>query len=106
MPHPQDFDRIRVHEHEALLHERLLVIQGHAVQVDERFRIDEDSHIAKLEDAVTLARLRVEANVVAQPGASAALHAKTQSALLGRDAFFHDGGADSAPELYPLPGRL
>src|SRR2546427_2002614 len=50
---------IRVYEHEALLHECLLVIQGHAVQVDERFRIDKYPHITELEDAIALPRLRI-----------------------------------------------
>jgi len=44
---------------------------------------------------VALTRLGVEANVVTQPGASPTLHAEAQSALLGGDAFFHDGSADS-----------
>src|SRR6185312_15821022 len=72
--------RIRVHEHEPLLDERLLVIECHPVQVDERLRIDEHTHPAELVNAVAFARLRVEANVVGQPGATAALHAQSQPA--------------------------
>ena len=69
------------------------------MQVDERLRIDEHAHIAELEDAVALARLRVEADVVAQARASAALHAQAQSALLGRNAFLDHGRADLGQRL-------
>src|SRR5579864_1880562 len=75
--------RLRIHEYEALLHQRFLIIQDHAVQVDERLGIDKDSHITELEDAVALARLRIETDVVAQAGTSSALHAEAQAALLG-----------------------
>jgi len=57
------------------------------MQVDERFRIDKDPHIVELEDAIPLAGLRVEANVVAQARTPASLYAEAQAALLGRDAF-------------------
>jgi len=63
------------------------------MQVDERFGIDEHAHVTELEDAVAFPRLRVEANVVAQPGTSAALHAEAQPALLRRDALFDDGSS-------------
>ena len=64
------------------------------MQVDERFRIDEHAHVAELKNAVALPRLRVEPNVIAQPGTSAALHAEAQSALLRRDALLHDCSSD------------
>ena len=38
--------RLRIHKYEALLHQRLLIIQGHAMQVDERLRINKHPHIA------------------------------------------------------------
>src|SRR5580704_3538067 len=76
-----------IHEYEALLHQRFLIIQGHAVQVDERLRVDKDPHVAELEDAVPLARLRVEPDVVAQARTTATLHAEAKAALLGRNAF-------------------
>src|SRR5438876_4598367 len=66
--------RIRVHENESLLHQGLVVVQRHSVQIDKRFRIYKDPNIAELKNAVTFARLRIEANVVTQTGASSALH--------------------------------
>ena len=75
---------VRILEHEALAHERLLV-QRHAVQVQERLGIDEYADIAELENAVALAGLGVELNRVAQARAAAALHAQAQAAL-GADA--------------------
>ena len=41
----------------------------------------------ELEDAIALARLRVEPDVVAQPGASAALHAQAASRLRSGEMF-------------------
>src|SRR5580700_5500710 len=52
-----------IHEDESLLHQRFLVIEDHAVQIDERLRIDKNAHIPVLKDAVAFARLRVEADV-------------------------------------------
>src|SRR2546423_2711431 len=75
--------RIRIHEVEALLHQRLFVVEDHAVQINEALGINEDADAVKVIDTVTLARLRIKANVVAQAAASAALHAHAQSALLG-----------------------
>ncbi len=69
------------------------------MQVDERFRIHEHAHISELEYPVALARLRVEADVVAQSGASSALHSQPQSALLGRDALLDDGRANPGQSL-------
>src|SRR3954471_4158243 len=57
---------VRVDEHEALLHERFLIIERQAGEIDERLRVNEDADIAELEDAVALARLRVELDLVAQ----------------------------------------
>src|SRR5581483_8662752 len=56
------FARVRVYEDEALVHERFFVIERHAVQVNEGFRIDEDANIAVREDPVALTRLRIEAD--------------------------------------------
>src|SRR5579863_1188277 len=91
--------RLRVYEYESLLHQRFLVIQDHAVQVDERFRIDKDADIAELKNAVAFARLRIEADVIAQAGTSAALHTKAQAALLGRNAFLGHRDADFRDRL-------
>src|SRR5580693_5803627 len=57
------------------------------MQVDKRLRIDEHAYVTELEDAIAFARLRIEADVVAQAGTAATLHAQAQPALLGRDAF-------------------
>ena len=53
-----------IDEVEALTHQRLFVIEDHAVQVDERLRIDEDANVIELIDAVALSRLRIEADVI------------------------------------------
>src|SRR5215467_12099369 len=45
---------VRVLEDETLMHEGLLVIQNHTVQVDERFGIDEHAYVVVLKNAVTL----------------------------------------------------
>ena len=78
---------------EALLHQRFLIVQGHAVQIDERLRVHEHAHVAELEDAVTIAGLRIEADVVAQARTSSALYAQAQAALLRRHAFLGHGDA-------------
>src|SRR5260370_35602341 len=80
-----------IHEYEALLHQRFLIVQGHAVQVDERLRVDEDPHIAEQEDAVPFPRLRIETDVVAQARTPATLYAEAQAALLGRKASLAHG---------------
>ena len=61
------------------------------MQVYERFRIHKNPHIPKLVNPIALPRLRVEANVVAQARAPAALHSQTQPALFRRDALLDDG---------------
>lgn len=76
---------MRIYKDKALLHQRFLIIQSHSVQINERFWINKDADIPKLKNAVALARLRIEANVIAQARAAATLHAQTQSALLGRN---------------------
>jgi len=80
---PHDFGGLGIHKNESLLHQRFLVIENHAVQIDKRLRIDEHPHIAKLEDAIAFAWLRVETNVIAQTGTAAALYAKAQSTCSG-----------------------
>src|SRR5271163_5309059 len=71
---------VRVDEVEALAHQRLFVVEHHAVQVDEALGIDEDAdgrsigrggievRLREGVDAVALARLGVEADVVAEAG--------------------------------------
>src|ERR1700677_370251 len=67
--------RVRVHEDESLLYQRLVVIERQSVQINERLWVDKNPHIVELKHAVTLARLRIEPYVVAQARASATLHA-------------------------------
>src|SRR5215471_4258325 len=43
---------VRVLEHEALMHQALLVVENHSMQLDERFRIDEYSHVVELKNAI------------------------------------------------------
>src|ERR1700729_3355290 len=35
-----------IHEYEALLHQRFLVVEGHTIQVDERLWVHKDSNVA------------------------------------------------------------
>src|SRR5947208_4340379 len=91
--------RIGVHENESLLHQGLVVVQRHSVQIDKRFRIYKDPNIAELKNAVTFARLRIEANVVTQTRASAALHAYAQPTLVRRHAFLGHRRANLANRL-------
>src|SRR5882672_939338 len=85
--------RVRIYEHELLLHQGFVVIQYHAVQVDERLRVDEDADVAILEHTIPLSRLRIKAHVVAQPRTTTALHAEPHAPLLGRDAFLGQSAA-------------
>src|ERR1022692_4279231 len=78
---------IRVLEREALVHQGFFVVENHAVQVDERLRIDKDANIFELKDAIAFARLRVETDVVTQSRTTTTLHTQTQSALGWRDVF-------------------
>ncbi len=64
-----------IDEVEALAHERLLVVENHAVEVDERLGIDEDADVVEVVDTVALAGLGVEADVVGESGATSALDA-------------------------------
>src|ERR1700687_2814651 len=59
--------RVRIHEHKLLLHQGVVIVQHHAVQVDERLRVDKDADVAVLEHTIPLARLRVETHAIAQP---------------------------------------
>src|ERR1035437_1426131 len=91
---------VRIDEGESLAHQRLFIVQRHAVQVDERLGIDEDSHTIKFINAVALAGLRVELDGIRKPRASAAYHAQAQSALCGRDAFLGQGHANALNRFF------
>src|ERR1035437_7947143 len=86
---------VRIDKVKSLPHQRLLVVQSHAVQIEERLGIDEDPHTVKLVDAVALAWLRIELDRVRKPRASAAHYAQAQSALFRRNAFLGHGHADA-----------
>src|SRR6202789_2012841 len=112
-PTPAALGRVRIDEVEPLPHQRLFKIKHHAVQVDEALGIDEDADrrsvrriargrnsCAERVDTVTLARLRVKANVVAQSGAPTPLNSDAQAALLWRNVLLRHGDAN------PLQGLL
>src|SRR6266481_1354874 len=86
--------RVRILEHESLLHQAFAVIENHPVQVDERLRVHKNPDVSELKHTVALARLRIESYVVTQARASAALHAQTKSTLLRRNILFHHRGAN------------
>ena len=91
---------MRINEIEALPHQRLFVIENHAVEVDKRFGIDEDTNILKVVHAIAFSGLRVEANVIGETGAAPALNALAESPLCRGNSFFGHGRAN------PLQGAL
>src|SRR6266478_2830949 len=86
--------RVRVLEHETLLHQGFAVIENHPVQVDERLRVHKNPDVSELKHTVALARLRIEPYVVTQARTSTTLHAQTKPTLLRRNIFFHHRGAN------------
>src|SRR5512141_1384307 len=90
---------LRVYENKSLLHQRFLIIQNHAMQVDERLRIDKHANVIELKNTIALAWLGIKPDVIAQAGTSSALYPETQPALFGRDAFFGHGAADFRDRL-------
>src|ERR1700733_12188844 len=91
---------VGVDEVEALAHEGLFEVEDHAGEVDEALGVDEDTDggvggVVEDEGAVALTGLGVEADVVAEAGAAAALDAEARATLLGGDVFFGPGGADA-----------
>src|ERR1700685_3931269 len=91
---------MRIDEVKTLSHQRLLVVENHAVQVDKRFGVDEDAHIFKVVHTIPFARLRVETNVIGEARAATALDAQTEPPLFRGDSFFGHGYAN------PLQGAL
>jgi len=99
---------VGVDEVEALPHQRLFKVQHHAGEIEEALGVDEEADGfraagvvggfesgAEDEGAITLAGLGVEADVVAEAAATAALDADTQAAGIGRDAFLGHRDADA-----------
>ena len=91
---------MRIDEVKALPHQRLFVVENHAVEVDKRLGIHKDTDIFKVVDAVPFSRLRVEPNVIGQTGTATALNAESEPPLFRRDSFFGHGYAN------PLQGAL
>src|SRR6266446_10919711 len=86
--------RVRILEHESLLHQGFAVIKNHPVQIDEGLRVHKNPDVSELKYPVALSRLRIEPYVVTQARASAALHAQTKATLLRRNVFLHHRGAN------------
>ena len=71
-----------IDEVESLPHQRLFVVENHAVEVDKRLGIDKDADIFKVVNTIAFSRLRVEANVIGETGTAAALNAQAESPLV------------------------
>src|SRR6202012_732158 len=84
-----------IDEVESLPHQRLFVVENHAVKVDKRLWIDKDANLFKVVHTIAFSRLRVEANVVRKTGATTALDTQTKSPLFRGDPFF--GHSDTNP---------
>ena len=89
-----------INEVKALPHQRLFVVENHAVEVDKRLGIHKDADVFKVVNTIPFSRLRVEPNVIGQTGTAAALNAEAESPLLRGDSFFGHGYAN------PLQGAL
>jgi hypothetical protein len=85
---------MRIDEVEALPHQRLFVVENHAVEVDKRLGVDEDANIFKVVHTIPFTRLRVETNVIGETRAAAALDAQTEAPLIRGDPFFGHGYAN------------
>ena len=91
---------MRIDEVEALAHQRLFVVEDHAVKVDKRLGVDKDAHIFEVVHTIAFARLGIETDVVRKPGAAAALDTEAKSPLGRGDSFLSHGYAN------PLQGTL
>src|ERR1039457_6790374 len=100
---------VRIDKVESLPHQRLLVIERHAVQIEKRLGIDEHTHAVELIDAVALAWPRIELDGIRKSRAAAAHHAQPQAALFGRNAFLGHRSANALDgalrHLQALPSR-
>src|SRR5579871_1835009 len=72
---------MRIVEHEAGVDQRILPVQGHAVQEYHALRIDVHLNVFEGQDVIGSPRLRIELELIAESGAAAAEHAQAQSAL-------------------------
>src|SRR5260370_7677587 len=74
-----------VDEVEALPHQRLFVVENHAMEVDKRLGVDEDANVFKVVNTIPFAMLRIEPYVVGETRTSAALDAQTEPPRSGED---------------------
>ena len=107
------FGAVGVDEVEALAHEGLFEVEDHAGEVEEAFGVDEEADWlgargvvggfeagAEGEGAVALTGLGVEADVVAEAAAAAALNAYAEAAGIGGDAFLGHRYADTLEGVF------
>src|SRR5262245_55729198 len=74
---------VRVVEHEPVADQVGVVVEHRAVEIQEALLVDIDLRaVGALEDLITQSRLLLPRERVAQPRASAALHADAQSSLV------------------------
>src|SRR4030095_14578404 len=85
---------VGIDEDKSLPHERLLVIQSRAIQIQETFWIDEKAGTKFFKHLVAVARLGGEAHGVRQTGATGARGADAKAALLRRHTFLGEQGED------------
>src|SRR5947208_16593543 len=78
---------VGIDENKSLAHERVFVIERGAVQVQKTFRVYEDAGAELLENFIAVAGLGIEAHGVGEAGATSALNANAETALVRRDAF-------------------
>src|SRR6266581_1803378 len=86
--------RIGILENETLAHERFLVLECGAVQVQKTLRVNEEARAKFLEDLVAVARLGIQLHGIGETGTAATLHANAQAADIGRHAFHFKQRAD------------
>src|ERR1700730_1383418 len=85
---------VRILKDETLTHQRLFVLQRGAVQIQQTFRVDEDSPAMLFKNLVAVARLAVETHGIGESGAAASLYSYTKTAPIGRDPLFFEQSAD------------
>src|SRR5690348_1434608 len=69
---------VRILEHEAALHERLLVVERQPFEVCVALRVDKKLHAPELKHLIAGSWLRFKLELVSQPGAAAARHPQPQ----------------------------
>src|SRR5260370_2331244 len=86
--------RVRILKNESLAHQRLFVLERRAVQIQKTLRVDEEARAELFEDFVAVASLRVQPHGIGETGATSALPAHPQAALLERNAILFEQLAD------------